>query len=351
MRNFTIYLVTLLCLFANKMLGQESFEQRAKIIGIKIEVITKEEKAALKMEVEAVNSQLINGSITKEEADKKKIVLAEARAINIESRVAIEQEALKNLVQEKVDGKIRTVDTLKIDRRRSIKIYLNDRKSKNDTIEKFKSEKRTTSQLVFAAGLNNVVTDGSVEKSDFRYIGSHFYELGVTYNTRILPEGNLLHAKYGLSLQYNNLRATDNRNFVVSGNQTNLEVNALQQEDSRFKNVNLVFPAHLEFDFTKTQDRDGKTYYKTHESFRFGVGGFVGVNLKSKQYINYDSDSYTSRVITRGDFNTSNFIYGLSTYIGYKATSLYLKYDLNPLFKDNTVKQNNVSLGVRFDFN
>jgi hypothetical protein len=36
----------------------------------------------------------------------------------------------------KVDGKIRTEDTLKIDRRRSIKIYLNDRKkSKNDTIE------------------------------------------------------------------------------------------------------------------------------------------------------------------------------------------------------------------------
>ena len=53
----------------------------------------------------------------------------------------------------------------------------------------------------------------------------------------------------------------------------------------------------------------------------------------------------------RGDFNTSNFIYGLSTYIGYKETSLYLKYDLNPLFTDNAVKQNNVSLGLRFDFN
>ncbi|MDI6048716.1 hypothetical protein QLS31_02630 [Flavobacterium sp. XS2P24] len=351
MRNFTIYLVVLLCFFASKMLGQETFEKRAKTIASKIETITKEEKAALKIEVEAVNNQLINGTITREEAESKKKLLAEARAINIESRVAVEQEALKNLVQEKVDGKIRTVDTLKIDRRRSLKIYLNHKKSKNDTIEKFKSERRTTSQFVFAAGLNNVVTNCSVEKSDFRYLGSHFYELGVTYNTRILEKSNLLHAKYGLSVMYNNLRTTDNRNFVVNGNQTNLEVNALQQEDSRFKNVNLVFPAHLEFDFTKTKDRDGKTYYKTHDSFRFGVGGFVGVNLKSKQYINYDSDSYKSREITKGDFNTSNFIYGLSTYIGYKETSLYLKYDLNPLFKDNTVKQNNVSLGLRFDFN
>jgi hypothetical protein len=54
----------------------------------------------------------------------------------------------------------------------------------------------------------------------------------VTYNTRILPEGNLLHAKYGLSLQYNNLRATDNRN-CSKWNQTNLEVNALQAEEDQ----------------------------------------------------------------------------------------------------------------------
>jgi hypothetical protein len=42
--------------------------------------------------------------------------------------VAIEQR-LKNLVQGKVDGKINS-GYFKIDRRRSIKIYLNDRKSK-----------------------------------------------------------------------------------------------------------------------------------------------------------------------------------------------------------------------------
>ena len=351
MRNFTIYLVTLLCLLATKMLGQESFEQRAKIIGIKIEVITKVEKAALKIEVEAVNSQLIKGSITKEEADKKKVLLAEARAINIESRVAIELEALKNLVQEKVDGKIRTLDTLKIDRRRSVKIYLNDRKSKNDTVEKFKSEKRTTSQLVFAAGLNNVVTDGSVEKSDFRYFGSHFYELGVTYNTRILEKSNFLHAKYGLSLMYNNLRATDNRSFVINGNQTNLAVNPIDINDSRFKNVYLVAPVHLEFDFSGKEMKEDKPFFRTHQSVRFGIGGYAGVNLKSKQIIKYDDNDLKATERTKGDFNTSNFIYGLSTYIGYKATSLYLKYDLNPLFENNIVKQNNVSLGVRFDFN
>ncbi|MFV8332379.1 hypothetical protein [Flavobacterium sp. GSP14] len=340
------------------------FETKAKAIGNEIKSITSSEKAALKEDIQLIEKDLEKGIISKEQAEVLKLKKAQEHASAIDTKVAVEQEKLEQLVQDKVDGKVEDAKDYRSKGRTivfgsnpnsigsqtefnisSMKVY-NGQEDKEE-----RQSKRTTSQLVFAAGLNNVVTDGSVEKSDFRYLGSHFYELGVTYNTRILPEGNLLHAKYGLSLQYNNLRATDNRNLVVNGNQTNLEVNALQQEDSRFKNVNLVFPAHLEFDFTKTQDRDGKTYYKTHESFRFGVGGFVGVNLKSKQYINYDSDSYKSRVITRGDFNTSNFIYGLSTYIGYKATSLYLKYDLNPLFKDNIVKQNNVSLGVRFDFN
>ena len=72
MRNFTIYFVVLLCFFASKMLGQETFEKRAKIIASKIETITKEEKAELKIEIGAINDQLINGTITIEEAERKR---------------------------------------------------------------------------------------------------------------------------------------------------------------------------------------------------------------------------------------------------------------------------------------
>lgn len=53
----------------------------------------------------------------------------------------------------------------------------------------------------------------------------------------------------------------------------------------------------------------------------------------------------------KGDYNVNNFIYGLSSYVGYKEISLYLKYDLNPIFKNNAIDENNISLGIRFDFN
>ena len=341
------------------------FETKAKAIGNEIKSITSSEKNALKKEIEQIDKDLENRVITKEQADDLKLKKAAVHAANIDAKVSLQEEKLNKLVQDKVDGKVEDAKYRRSGGRKiifgtnseelgpnqmefnvsSLKVY-NGQADKDE-----RQSKRTTSQFVFAAGLNNVVTNESVIKSDFKYLGSHFYEWGLTYNTRILNKSNLLHAKYGLSVMYNNLRVTDNRYFSADGNQTNLEINPIRHDDSRFKNVNLVFPMHLEFDFTKSTVRDVKTYFKTHDSFRLGLGGYVGTNLKSKQQINYDIDGYKSREITKGDFNASNFIYGLSTYIGYRSTSLYLKYDLNPLFKENLVKQNNVSLGLRFDFN
>jgi hypothetical protein len=354
MRNFTIYLVLLLCLLASKMLAQDpsqkgeqakqSFEIQAKNIASNIENITKEEKAELKKEVDTVNDELANGTITKEEAERKKEALAQVRAINIETRVAKEQEKLEILVQKQVDGQISENDSTKI-------TLINIGYDKNIFNNK-SNEKRTTTQFILAFGANNLVTDGAVANSDFYYWQSHFFEWGLTYNTRIFKNDNLLHLKYGFSVMYNNICPTDNRYFVPDGNnQTNLEVFPYELEDSRFKNVYLVAPLHLEFDFSGNKSKNGVSGFSTHKGVRFGIGGYGGLRIKSKQKMYYNIDDDKIRIKTKGNFNANDLIYGVSTYLGYKETSLYLKYDLNPLFENNVIDQNNISLGVRFDFN
>jgi len=343
MKNFTIYLTGFLFLFITEIFAQETFESRAKMIASKIESITKEEKAALKTEVEAVNSDLEKGTITAAQADEKKLKLADTRAKNIETRIADVQQELKDLVQQKVDGKIAEQDST-----RTFTFHFDPKKHKKNE----EGESRTTSQFVFAAGLNNLVTNKAAANSDYRYWGSHFYEWGFTYNTRLMKNANLLHAKYGFSVMYNNLRPTDNRVFVESGKQTNLVTSPIHLKDSRFRNVYLVLPAHLEFDFSGKNTKGDKTVFKTHQSFRFGIGGYIGANIKSKQILKYN-DIYGNAVQqkTKGDFNVNDLIYGASAYIGYDEISLYAKYDISPLFADNAVKQNNISVGVRFDFN
>jgi hypothetical protein len=350
MKNFTVYLVILVFLFVSKVLGQETFESRARQIADKIEKITKEEKAALKEEVEAVNVQLSEGKITQEQADKRKKELAEARAVIIEEKVTLAQNELNDLVQQKVDGKIQEQDSTK---KHMLVIHWNDRnwEERKKTKDSIHGEKRTTSQFVFAMGLNNMMVDGKLQDSNYSFIGSHFYEWGFTYNSRLMKNDNLLHAKYGLSLMYNNIRPTDNRSFVVNQDQTNLEVNRIHLNESRFRNVYLVLPVHLEFDFTKPTVNNGKTYFKTHKSFRFGIGGYAGINVKSKQILKFEEEDLKYKTTIKGDYNVNNFIYGLSSYIGYKSLSLYAKYDLNPLFQDNLVDEKNISLGLRFDLN
>ena len=340
MRTITVYLALLVCLFASKIIAQQTFEGRAKNIAKNIELVTKQEKQLLKLKVEKVNVQLEKGQITKDVSDKQKMDLATETAISIEKRIGEEQAKLNALVQDKVNGVVKN-DAFVL-----IKF-----KIKNDTTNQYQGERRTTSQFVFAAGINNVITNGSANNSDFKYWGSHFYEWGFTRNYRLTKDRNLLHLKYGFSVMYNNLRPTNNRIFVVANDQTNLATSTADLSDSRFKNVYLVAPLHFEFDFSKNKSHNEKPYFDSHQGVRIGIGGYVGTNLKSKQYIETEIDNYKTESVTKGDFNTSNFIYGTSAYIGYKETSLYVKYDLNRLFTNNIVKQNNISLGVRFDLN
>ena len=326
-----------------------TFESKAKAISNQIEMITTEEKKALKVEVEAIDLQVKDGKITYEKAQELKQKIAEERARNIENKLAIEEVKLAQLIQDKVEGRIIESDSI-IRKKHSISIpggYKNSYRINND------GERRTTSQFVFATGFNNLITDGAVANSDFGYLRSTFYEWGLTLNTRLSQNSNLLHLKYGLGFQYNMLHATDNRVFVDTGSETVLETYPINFKDNHtyFRNVYFVMPVHLEFDFSKTEEKDGKKIFKSHQGFRFGLGGFAGVNTNSKQFIRYELDGKKVNEKTKADFNVNDFTYGLSAYVGYKVTSLYVKYDLNPMFKHNNIDQNNVSLGIRFDFN
>ncbi|MEY4963846.1 MAG: hypothetical protein RLZZ323_1165 [Bacteroidota bacterium] len=342
MKNSIIYITVMLCLLVSKLNAQETFESKIKIIEERIEQIIKEEKTALKAEVEAINNQLEKGGITKENAELEKKKMAEASAVVIENKITALQAELKDIIQQKVNGNLKKQDEIVSG------LSVNWKPKKHKSIN---YEKRTTSQFVFAAGLNNVATEGKIDNSDFRYLGSHFYEVGATYNTRLFKESNLFHFKYGVSVMYNNIRPTDNRVFVKNGDKTTLVTSPLTLSDSRFKNVYLVAPFHLEFDFSRKVVSDEKSYFRTHQSYRFGFGGYVGARIKSKQFQEYSLDNQETTLKQKGDFNANDFIYGLSTYIGYKQTSLYFKYDLNPLFEKNIVKQNTISLGLRFDLN
>ena len=347
-----------------------SFGKEVEEISLAMEYLLAREKGELKVVVDSLENAHNSNTISKEQLKELKQIEAEKTAKKIEIGLERYNFKLDSLIQNKVEmGSkefIRKLDTIN-----GKKVYTYSKKhnaayfevpalkiysSVADKMER--KSKKTTSQFVFAMGLNNAIPEGgNIENSDFRVWGSHFYEWGLTYNTRIFKNHNLVHAKYGFSVMYNNLRPTDNRYFVKNGDQTYLATSTFNLEESRLRNVYLTAPFHLEFDFSpKKYSKDGTTsYFRTHESVRLGIGGYAGVRVKSKQLLHYEVDGDKEKNKQKGDFNVSDFNYGLSTYIGYRATSLYLKYDMNPMFKKNSdinqVPLNNVSFGIRWDWN
>lgn len=343
MKTITFFVVAALCLLTTALNAQD-FENRVDQISDNIEKITKQEKDSLKIEVEQVNKMLEKKEITSEEAEARKREYAKKRANNIEVKVAAEEEKLSQLVKDKVDGKI-SEDS------RSFYIRFNKGKKYKDSTEtKEYVYKRTTSQFVFALGVNRLVTDGEIDNDNYKW-RSDFYEWGITWNTRVLKNNNLLHAKYGLSLQYNNLRPENDKIFVKDGGQTYLTDSGIDLDVSRLRYVNLVVPVHLELDFTPKSVNGDRTYFPTHRSVRLGVGGYAGVNVKEKQILKYEQNDHKVRHKEKGNFNVNDFVYGVSAYVGYGEVSLYAKYDLQPVFNNNEIDQNNLSLGIRFDFN
>jgi hypothetical protein len=325
-------------------------------VNSKIEILNKaregvvnEEKEALKSEVEIINNRLENNQITPDDAEKLKNDAAEKHALNIENRLAIIDNKIALLERnndisedEEGDGFVITIGSS--GDKNNFPIYI----GKKD--KPIKYDRRTTSDIVFAAGLNNVIIKGqSLEDSPYKIGGSRFAEIGWAWKTRVFKDNNWVRIKYGVSFQFNGLKPEDNQYFVDTGSQTELQEYPLELDKSKFRMDNLVIPIHFEFGPSKKIEKEDYFRYSTHNKIKVGLGGYAGINLGSRQKLKFNEDGEDIKQKLKADYNTNTFIYGVSAYIGWRGAALYAKYDLNTIFKDNPVQQRNVSLGLRFD--
>ena len=312
------------------------------------ERITNEERELLKKEVESINQRLDHGDITKEEADKLKQEAAQKRALNIENRLAIIDNKIelmkRNAIgydEDKESGIIGIAfgddedDFLGFRIRNKPRYHKYDRRSYND--------------FVFAIGFNNAIVEGESLGDSYNLFGSGFVELGWAWKTRVFENSNALRFQYGISLQWNKLSPKNDQYFVQNGNTTTLEDFPNDLRRSKFRTTNLVVPIHFEFGPSRKIERETYFRYSLRRQFKLGIGGFAGINVGTLQKLRYKENGDRVKEKIRRNYNTSDFVYGLSGYVGVDNASLYVKYDLNPLFKDQAFDQHNISLGLRFD--
>lgn len=326
----------IIVLFSSSVFAQKSqdvfFEKEVKRIESKIQNITKSEKAALKKSIDSINTLMEKQEIFYDDAVIQKENIAKEKAQRMEERINAQNQRLLALIQAKA------ADDLKEYRKKYYAVNIGS----SINIETVESEdnhvlkSRTSFHGVFAFGRNNLISDKSVPNYDSNNYGSPFYELGFAFKTK-LRKDEKLSLTYGLSLMFNTVAPKHNFYFVQHGNQTVLEEAPMHLKKSKFNNTYISLPVHLQFNIGKDN------------RYKVGVGGFVGYNIHSVQNLKYVEDGRKIKDITQADWNVNNWHYGLSTYIGIGDISLYAKYDLNPLFRNNSVEQHNLSLGIRLD--
>jgi hypothetical protein len=357
MRTITIYLASIILVLsvsianAQETASVNNNSEKIEILKELKEKIKTEEREFLKEEVEAINNRLENGEITESEANNLKQEVAKNRALNIENRLAIVDNKMA-LLERNTD-----VSMVSNDDEPGLRISFggSDSDDKVFRIGRWKNkpkkyDRRTTSDMVLAFGLNNAIIEGeNFDDSPYKLGGSRFFEIGWAWKTRVFKNSNFLRLKYGYSFQINGLKPKDNMYFVQDGNQTLLEEFPTELKKSKLSITNLVFPVHFEFGPSKRIDRDSYFRYSTRNQFKIGIGGYAGFNIGTRQKLKYSVDGDNIKDKIKRSFNATSLVYGLSGYVAFDDTALYVKYDLSPMFKDQPIKQNNISLGVRFD--
>ena len=357
MRKITLLIIAITCLgcFSNGYAQEDNVDRQIKKLERQKEGISKREKNALKEEVKSINKRLERGLITEEEAKILKEEAARKRAMNIENLLAILDNKIAFLERNEGSGDfiMEGDNAILIDFTdgadedyRILGIRFKDKEWQRPV----KYDRRPRSDFVWAIGLNNALIDGqSLEDSPYKIGGSRFFEMGVQWRTRVFQNSNWLRFHYGLSFQFNGLKPEGNQFFVQNGNQTELQEFDVELQKSKLRMDNLVVPIHFEFGPSKFYKTEEKIRYSIRKQFRFGIGGYGGFNIGTRQKLKYTLDGDEIKDKLKRDYNTSDLIYGLSAYTGVGNTLLYVKYDLNPIFRDAPIEQRNISLGLRFD--
>ncbi|QLG43961.1 hypothetical protein [Costertonia aggregata] len=351
---------------------QNEREQTISLLRQQIKSIEKEEKEALRKQVEDINSLLENGVLDVEAANNLKLKAAQERSRRITDRKSVLLKTIAFLEKSEENQKSDNVEIfLDVDtyskENEGIQMSLTNisTNTPNNTspVQKTQQDQQnvivknpTTLDLVFATGLNNTISDGISwqdieDELDYEFYSSRFLEIGLALKTPLFKK-NGIRLKYGLSLQWNELESNGNRFFGVTDNQTALQEFPSLLRESNFVMTNLVVPVQLEFGPTKKKRNHKNTYYSSSNQFKIGVGGYVGINLRTRQRLEYTSIAgqrrfYVAEVID--DYQVNNQIYGLSGYVGIGAFSLYGKYDLNSIFENGVKDEQFVSVGIRLD--
>ncbi|WP_337042565.1 outer membrane beta-barrel protein [Emticicia sp. 17c] len=178
-------------------------------------------------------------------------------------------------------------------------------------------------------GLNTYETQNLPELDNFN---SRFIALSWKKNHRLITGNNVDVAMgTGFEFAWNNYMFKDNITLASKAVGTDFVEVKESLEKSKLVVTNFNIPVMLQFGFKESK-------------WILGLGAYGGARIDS--YTKTKGENGTKR--DHGAFNMSKFHYGFAAEIGRKNFTLFARYQMTPIFKDNNgVNGNAIMFGIR----
>ncbi|TXK25011.1 PorT family protein [Pontibacter qinzhouensis] len=218
-------------------------------------------------------------------------------------------------------------------------------KSDSTGTKKEKPYKSTRYGLDLDLGLNTFMNqsnqDGGSPVPDLKPLGSRYVSINWRMNSQVGGRTSPFYIISGLEFAFNNYMF--DRNYVieedVNDNTYFRRATDINYQKSKLTHSSVNLPIMPMLKFKKANGKEG---------FKIGAGGFAGYRLGSHSKLKYSQDGSTEKDKVRSNYNLSDFQYGLTGVIGYGNLDLFVKYNMNSLFKDDRGPDVNViSFGFR----
>ena len=327
---WNIFLIWIL-LIAGQLSAQEDLNVNLLKINKKIDSIVRLKVQQFEAELQHIDQQLQNKTISSEEAVIKKKRLAKQYAEDLDYTVYKLTGDLKRVSKGAyiTDSIINNRTAYKI---RKVKLY---KKSYYDTCSK--TSGNTHAYLFLSVGLNNISDDNkisSIEFSPYGYMQSRFFETGIDWKTNLSRNKTFL--VYGFSFVWNTLKPTGNRYHIVNNDTVKIVTHPNDLKKSKLRHIWFKVPLGLEINLPRINKR--------HLSIAAGIYGKFRLTTKQKLTYSVNGDDH-DEVIKNG-YTMPGFAYGLTGAIGGTNWIIYADYDLTPVFKNS--QKHLIDLGIKW---
>ena len=219
---------------------------------------------------------------------------------------------------------------------------------RRDSIREAQSNRSHFSDFRLDVGLNafvnkkayTTVAGQAPGRLELRPEGSRYVNIGFAYSQRLGGKRSPLYLSLGPEFGFNNYMLQGNNRWANVNDRTEIvgESSERELQKSKLSTTTINVPLMLTMNLRNARGRT---------AFTLGAGGFAGYLLGQHSKVKYYQNGDSHKDKDRGSFNLNEFQYGLQGTLGVGNLTLFTKYNLNDLFKDNRGPQTQVlSFGV-----